>query len=374
MPAAWVRPVNPAQGVSFFFVLSGFILGYVYLGRECSPRAFYAARLARIWPATMGSLVLVVLLLPRQLLLPTAGSPWLELGSLGASVLLLQSLVPIPAIYFGFNAVAWSVSTEACFYAMFPWLLRLLRRSWLLVLLLSSGLGLALVAVAQWWQLPGFGSSVLERVGWHGLIYIHPAARFQEFLLGLLAAMLFLSPGIRRKARRWLRGGREPLVALVLVLAAWSYQATALAGLWPLSAPLALLLAQWGQGLLFALLIAVLACEAGWLTPLLRWRPLVLLGEISFALYLLHQGLMILLVQVHPQLLGGLAGPWRFPAVLLAALGLAYAQWRWLECPARHLLRNRLGQGTGPRRLVLRSLRPETLPDTPVADDGVCKR
>ncbi|QNI66206.1 tRNA(Ile)-lysidine synthetase [Synechococcus sp. BMK-MC-1] len=61
-------------------------------------------------------------------------------------------------------------------------------------------------------------------------------------------------------------------------------------------------------------------------------------------------------------------------SMALLALGLAYAQWRWLECPARHLLRNRLGQGTGPRRLVLRSLRPETLPDTPVADDGVCKR
>ena len=51
-----------AQGVSFFFVLSGFILTYRYpLLREWREiRRFWLARFARIWSAHAASLVIVV--------------------------------------------------------------------------------------------------------------------------------------------------------------------------------------------------------------------------------------------------------------------------------------------------------------------------
>jgi peptidoglycan/LPS O-acetylase OafA/YrhL len=38
-------------GVSFFFVLSGFILVYTYAGRDIPARDFWRARFARIYPA-----------------------------------------------------------------------------------------------------------------------------------------------------------------------------------------------------------------------------------------------------------------------------------------------------------------------------------
>jgi peptidoglycan/LPS O-acetylase OafA/YrhL len=38
------------SGVSFFFVLSGFILVYTYSGRATTLRAFWQARFARIYP------------------------------------------------------------------------------------------------------------------------------------------------------------------------------------------------------------------------------------------------------------------------------------------------------------------------------------
>ena len=48
------------NGVSFFFVLSGFILTYVYptLETHHAVQRFWIARVARIWPAHMAALVL----------------------------------------------------------------------------------------------------------------------------------------------------------------------------------------------------------------------------------------------------------------------------------------------------------------------------
>jgi peptidoglycan/LPS O-acetylase OafA/YrhL len=63
---AWAFPRVPqfhfAQGVSFFFVLSGFILTYRYpvLRDWREIRRFWLARFARIWPAHATSLVIVV--------------------------------------------------------------------------------------------------------------------------------------------------------------------------------------------------------------------------------------------------------------------------------------------------------------------------
>lgn len=50
-PAAELGPLD--AGVSFFFVLSGYILTHVYGGRVIGPNAlrrFHVARIARIWP------------------------------------------------------------------------------------------------------------------------------------------------------------------------------------------------------------------------------------------------------------------------------------------------------------------------------------
>jgi peptidoglycan/LPS O-acetylase OafA/YrhL len=44
-------------GVSFFFVLSGFILVYTYAGRDLSAREFCRARFARVYPAYTFSLL-----------------------------------------------------------------------------------------------------------------------------------------------------------------------------------------------------------------------------------------------------------------------------------------------------------------------------
>ena len=111
------------MGVSFFFVLSGFILVYTYAGREIDKRDFYQARFARIYPAYLFSpAALVAVFLLRRIenarpVLRIRGAP-LRPGDRSLVLLLLQAWLPAAAL--SWNAVAWSLSVEAFFYAIFP--------------------------------------------------------------------------------------------------------------------------------------------------------------------------------------------------------------------------------------------------------------
>src|SRR5215211_4335877 len=69
LPYAWLDPLPLDHGVSFGFVLSGFILAYVYpsLSWQKAPR-FWWARIARLWPAHLvGFLLVLVLFWPDKL-------------------------------------------------------------------------------------------------------------------------------------------------------------------------------------------------------------------------------------------------------------------------------------------------------------------
>src|SRR6476620_1599615 len=99
------------QAVSFFFVLSGFILTYVYprLDSRTARRRFWLARFARVWPAHFAAFVVLWLVLQRPQRFPTGVSTW-WLGLL--NVMLVHAWVPVWNVFFSFNAVSWSISTE----------------------------------------------------------------------------------------------------------------------------------------------------------------------------------------------------------------------------------------------------------------------
>jgi peptidoglycan/LPS O-acetylase OafA/YrhL len=335
IPAAALMRVDLAQGVTFFFVLSGFVLTYSYGEGPLSVRRFYWSRLARIWPAAAVSILLVPLLLPRALFLPSGAAGWHDFGVLLLCLLLLQAMVPIPDFYFAYNAVTWSVSVEAVFYLLFPLLLQALRRHWQLSLALVALLGLALVGLATGLQLQDFSPNRLGSPSWHGLIYIHPLARLGEFVLGMLAARLFVSPlgrGWRAGLKRWRWSGWLEVFG-VMGLFLFNVGLQSLLLRW--SIPLSLLLRHWLGAAGLAALILVFACEGGGLSRGLRWAPLLLLGEISYSLYLFHWLVLQVVVNAHPLTLAWMPAGLRFPAVLLASLVISFAAWNWLEKPAR---------------------------------------
>jgi hypothetical protein len=106
------------SGVTFFFVLSGFVLTWSFTPNDTAPR-FYWRRFARIWPALAVSTALAVPVFysGRAVALDHAQ----QLGLL-ASLTLVQAW--IPEVLFAGNPAAWSLSDEAFFYALFPFLVR----------------------------------------------------------------------------------------------------------------------------------------------------------------------------------------------------------------------------------------------------------
>ncbi|TYP87195.1 acyltransferase family protein [Blastococcus xanthinilyticus] len=300
-----------AAGVSFFFILSGFVLTWTHrAGDRVGP--FYRRRFARIAPAYW---VAVLAFIP----LNAIANPE-ETGSLlrhmAPQFLGLHAWFPDSEYYWAGNGVTWSISCEMFFYALFPLLivgaLRLSGRArwW------AAGVLAALVIVPPVVLAPlTHGATVAD---W--AIFIFPVQRLWEFCLGILIAL-------------WIKqGGRIRLglpVALALVAVAYAIAIPAPAYLIWVAIPF----------IPFALVIATAAqADLDGRPSVFRHPVLVKLGEWSFAFYLTHQ-LVIRVVDylLEPSTVAGAIG-----ASLLALVGSvasAYVLYTVVEKPLERRLR-----------------------------------
>jgi peptidoglycan/LPS O-acetylase OafA/YrhL len=266
-------------GVSFFFVLSGFILVYTYAGRHIVLRDFWQTRFARIYPAYLFALLLTLPFwifgaLKMHIPMFDFGEHHFALAT-SLVLLLLQSWVPGAAL--SWNAVSWSLSVEAFFYAVFPFLLvrfgkfsrtalwTIIPTCWLVGLAISGGFlalrpaGAPYVSSADWSAAVNF-------------VKFFPLVRLPEFLMGMACGYLFLRTE-RNPRLAW------PFVALGLLGVA----ATALASRY---VPY-LIVHTAMSGPAFAALVYGIALEPKWV-GLLNNRLLVLFGDASYSFYLLH--------------------------------------------------------------------------------------
>ncbi len=266
-------------GVSFFFVLSGFILVYTYAGRNLVLRDFWQTRFARIYPAYLFALLLTLPFwifgaLKMHIPMFDFGEHHFALAT-SLVLLLLQSWVPGAAL--SWNSVSWSLSVEAFFYFLFPFLLvrfgrfsrkllwTLIPACWIFGLAISGGFlalrpaGAPYVSSADWSAAVNF-------------VKFFPLVRLPEFLMGMACGFLFLRSE-RNPKLAW------PLVALGLLGVA----ATALASRY---VPY-LMVHTAMSGPAFAALVYGIALEPKWI-GWLNNRLLVLFGDASYSFYLLH--------------------------------------------------------------------------------------
>lgn len=114
-------------GVTFFFVLSGFVLTWSASDRV-SQSTFYWRRFARVWPA---SFVALIFALPVFYSFnPDPLDSWVKpvsIGILALSVVLLQGWSLNPVILFSGNPAAWTLTCEAFFYALHPYISKILH-------------------------------------------------------------------------------------------------------------------------------------------------------------------------------------------------------------------------------------------------------
>ena len=304
-----------AVGVSFFFILSGFVLAWADRPGD-TRRAFYRRRVARIVPAYF--VACVAGLVVAQWIAPLGGPA----GGLLRDILpmtLLQSWSPNPATYYGGNSVGWSLSTEVFVYALFPFMIRpvlRLGRGGLLRLL-----GVAVVLAIVW---PLVLSPVHQDAGlgfW--AIYINPVYRVLEFVSGIALAGL-LRTGFRV---------RVPVAAAM----ALTVEAYLLVNVFPMYASRVSVTI-----IPFCVLIFVCAQAdvVGGRTGL-RHPWLIRLGQWSFAFYLVH-GLLLRVIDINvPGWLSGSGG--RLALALFeygAATILAYLLFKLVEQPFERRIRH----------------------------------
>ncbi|WP_174984699.1 acyltransferase family protein [Pandoraea commovens] len=270
-----------ALGVSFFFVLSGFILSAVYPdASKMSLPKFYVSRLARLWPVHALCFFVVVFLYDPGMFTNEFWQP-----KLLANQLMLHAWIPQAGYVFSLNSVSWSISAELGFYLIFP-VLASSRQLGKVVILIGILLAIAIFLLefndaTVWSDDPWKFSAVL-------LVAQSPFARVFEFAVGVWAARIYrknrFSRIISANANTW-------EISAILLLIGFAVSSRHIVA-WILANGFDIV-ASWfdvsGGVFVFAFLIFVFAHSAGYLSRLLSNRILVFLGEASFALYMVHQ-------------------------------------------------------------------------------------
>lgn len=305
------RGIGPLQigkygyfAVDVFFILSGFVLAHSHAShfdRLSWPRAisFWNLRLWRVYPLYLASVLLSIAVFRL------VNQDWPEPLRVLESLAILD-IWARPGI--GLNGPAWSLGVEVIGYLLFPLIVCAMGR-------LSPGrLWAALAAVT----LGSIAYVAWIGGGWHHLSGVPAVVRMAtEFGIGCL---LF---ALRPRAPAWLHRRAD----LAVFVASAGFLGVLLAGLPLLALPF------------LVLLVYGVASEGRWTTLLLGSRPALFLGRISFALYITHQLVQIVVVEVMgkshslPMKAAGSA------VVIVASIGLAMVLCLKIEEPIRRWVR-----------------------------------
>lgn len=328
----WLAPVVNAGyvSVSYFILLSGFVLGYNYNARaragELDVPRFYKARFTRIYPIYLLSLLLSVGTLSKEYASHTHGMFW---TGVALTPLMLQGFIPSISTFL--NTPAWTMSAEASYYVIFPWLARWKRPErvstclWILAGIWMLGMIPGALYIA--FNPDGIAHPDRWSYGhWLWALKYTPYAHLASFVFGVMLAELDeLVP-------------RQGHLRLILGLGGFA-GIFGLLTLGPLM-PYAIM----HDGLLMPLFGCIVLGLAGKnpLATVLGIRPLVFVGEASYCLYLLHFNLWNILHNSHVLDRLGLTrfDPWLSYALLIA---MAIATLHLVEKPAQRILRKWMG-------------------------------
>lgn len=272
-------------GVSFFFMLSGFVLALGYGGRveqgQFDTNAFLMRQLLKFYPLHLLALVAIVVLDIRSG--HFCGWPYLM-----PAFLLLQSWIPLNEYNFAGNGPSWFLCDILFCYILFSkvylGLNRLTRTclAWLLTVVVVAYLMFAFAIPAD---------SV------NSILYVAPWMRLIDFCLGILLCRLYCSASGRQWAQ-WMAGRNvtaSELLAVVLLAASLLVYPILLQRLhsvalfWLVIPP-------------FLLFFTMAEKGHGFVTRLLKHPSLQWLGSISLEIYLLH----MLVLRIANSLLAGL--------------------------------------------------------------------
>jgi peptidoglycan/LPS O-acetylase OafA/YrhL len=327
----WFGPFAPIvnagyMSVSFFIMLSGFVLAYNYAGRAREGKLdkvrFWKARLTRLYPVYLLSLALGWQTFQGERAAHTHVMFWL--GAI-LTPLLLQGWIPEIAT-FG-NTPAWTMSAEAAYYMIFPWVAAVKRPARFIVHIWRLGAIwlLGLIPGALYVIFNPDGIAQVDRFSsapWLQALKFTPIPHLAGFVFGVM--LVGVDECLERTGLLRLGLGLLGFAGIYCVLIQGP------------KVPYALI----HDGLLMPLFGCMILGLAGTnpLSKFFGFRAFVFVGESSYCLYLMHFNLWNLLHQsgLLPKLGLDRFDPW-ISYVILIGLGLLALH--LVEKPAQKVLR-----------------------------------
>jgi len=302
-------------GVSFFFILSGFILSYKYqavlLKDKKAKKDFWRARFARIYP-----LHLLTLLLS----LPLVFSEFFQnkikfLTNFIINLTLTQSYFPQRTVHYAFNGPSWSISDEAFFYLVFPLVIFVFFKP---IQNFYRLLFLAIIIVVT-------GLFVLPENWHHFVFYIFPPVRFVDFMIGMGLYNLYVyvrqhKPSVHMARWEWFS---------ILLFGVFFYFHEQIPVGFRYSAY------YW---LPMSLIIFVFAFQQGQISKFLSNKYLFIAGEISYGFYMFHQLVIRYFLKYFPAMF---EKEWLVISLMFSiALIISYFSYHYFETPLNRYIRN----------------------------------
>jgi len=249
-------------GVSYFFILSGFVMMIAYNDKDKIDFLDYMKRrFARIYPVFF--LAIIVLLIYFVIL----GKP-IDYKGLILNITIVQSWIPGYAL--SFNGPGWSLAVEMFFYLSFPLLFNHFYKKYsykklivpILIFFIGSQIALHFMRYSYFYN--GFPSKS------HDLTFYFPLMHLSEFLIGNLAGMFFLK-GIK------VRNYDLPIIILIVFVSVLLKMNIGI---------------NYHNGMLafvFIPMIILISANNGFVTRITNCKALVFLGEISYGIYILQK-------------------------------------------------------------------------------------
>jgi len=269
--------------VSFFFLISGFILSYNYADRPVpmNPVDFWMARFSRLYPVYLLTLIVSI---PMVIAEYHVRSHTQFYEGVVLTPLLLQGCFPMLATFW--NTVTWTLSCEVMLYLAFPWLIRM---QW------PRSTGKLLAMFAAFWIIGliphsmyvlrdpdhlGHMANRYDNAVWINTLKYTPLPYVCTFLAGLTLGRL------HEAAKLGVRG--RMIVGLSGFTAAWFVT-------YHLVPRLPYIMIH--GGLLTPIFAAIILGLAGpsLLSRLFSIPPLLSIGTSTYCLYLLHFNVFVLL-------------------------------------------------------------------------------
>lgn len=261
-------------GVSFFFMLSGFVLSLAYSERIAkglfSTKPFVVKQWIKIYPLHILTFIVMFTLDIRL-------EKYCDITAVIANILLLQSWAPADSFYFVANSPSWFLCDILFFYVVFSslnkYILRSDNRKLLAISLVVILLYICLMAVLPTYLV-------------NPILYANPLTRLLDFIVGIILYKLYVSDnGIALRDK--LNGKSfltvslmELSVILLVVITAIVYphlpQRVRTVSIFWLTIPL------------FIFFFAMTDKHSGVISKFLQGKTMLWLGNISFCIYIIH--------------------------------------------------------------------------------------